>query len=379
MKGGRLVGSVKVGVHGFRAEELINQASRKGIKVWNIQEQESTVIFSTDSSGLKQLRGLEKAGDLTVEILRESGFLVWLKRIWRRKFWVVGFFCFCLAIYYLSGLVWSIELKGADQIDSKELEDYISDFGLYRWGKVRNLELNDIEQNLYLKFPQIAWVAVERKGTKVIISLVEKKYNPMQFGAVIDIIAKYDGIIFEMMVLKGIAKVKPGMTVAKGDVLIAGYRDGDQVVNAAGSVKGKAFIEGYGEAALVEIEQSYTGNQRQVDILELWGKKITLSPMPKYEYYEIEESFTEIFRDKVLLRHRLYSEITKRTNNFSPGEAEDLARFRALIAADVQLGPHAVITNKEVESLSQQSPFIYRVLLTVETDIGNEMVQIRGE
>ncbi len=379
MKGGRQAGCVKVRVQGFQAEELINQASNKSINIWNIEKQGSAVIFSTDFHGLKQLRGLEKDREFKVEILRESGFSVWLRRIWRRKFWMLGFFCFCLAIYYLSGLVWNIELKGADKIDSKELVEYIGDFGLYKWGKVRNLELNDIEQNLYLKFPEIAWVAVERKGTKVVISLVEKKYNPMQFGAVIDIVAEYDGIIFEMMVLKGIAKVKPGMTVAKGDVLIAGYRDGDQVVNAAGSVKGKVFIEGYGEAALVEIEQSYTGNQRKVDILELWGKKITLSRMPNYEHYEVEELPTKVFRDCIVLRHRLYSEVTRRTNNFSPGEAEELARFRALIAADAQLNPYAVITNKEVESLSEQSPFIYRVLLTVETDIGSEMVQIRGE
>ncbi|HOC06037.1 MAG TPA: sporulation protein YqfD [Bacillota bacterium] len=379
MKGGRLfggAGSVKARVEGIHLEELINQASLKGIKVWDIERQGSAVVFSTDYFGLKQLR---KEKELVLEIIGERGLLVWLRRVWSRKFWLAGFFCFCFLLYYLSGFIWAIEVQGTEKIDREELLDYVGEFGLYRWGKVRSLELNEIEQNLYLKFPDIAWVAVERSGTKVVIRLVEKQLNPIQRGAVIDIVAAYDGIIFEMMVLKGIAQVKPGMTVAKGDVLIAGYRDGEQVVNAAGSVKGKVFIEAYGEAAVEETEQSYTGDQRQVDILELWGKKIPLSRRPKYQHYEVEESSTAIFRNLIVWRRQTFSEISLRTNRFSPKEAEELALYRALVAAHAQLDPDAVIINKEVECLSQRSPFIYRVFITAETDIGSEMVQFRGD
>lgn len=382
MKGGRVfpgAGRVRARAQGVYVEEIINQASFKGIRVWDLARQGSAVVFSTDHYGLKQLRQLEEKG-LVLEIIRERGLATWLRRVWRRKFWLAGFFCFCLILYYLSGLIWHIEVRGADIIDREELTEYVGDFGLYKWGNVRRLELNEIEQNLYLKFPELAWVAIERSGTKVVIRLVEKEFNPMQKGAVIDIVAEYDGIIFEMMVLKGIAKVEPGMTVAKGDVLIAGYREGEQVVNAAGSVKGKVFIEAYGEAAVVETEQSYTGNQRQVDILELWGKKVPLSRLPKYQRYEVEESSASIFWEGIVLRRRIYYEVSGRTNHFSPEEAEELALYRALVAAHAQLDPEAVITNKEIESLSQQSPFIYSVFITAETDLGREeMVQFKGE
>lgn len=382
MKGGRILGSagsVRAKVEGIHAEELINQAALAGIRVWDIERVERAVVFSTDEKGLKQLRRLEREKGLVLKIIRERVLMVWLRRVRRRKFWLAGFFCFCFALYYLSGFIWAIEVQGTEKIDREELLDYVSDYGLHRWGKVRRLELNAIEQNLYLKFPDIAWVAIERSGTKVSIRLAEKQSNPMQRGAVIDIVAAYDGIIFEMMVLKGIAQVKPGMTVAKGDVLIAGYRDGEQVVNAAGAVKGKVFVEAYGEAAVEETAQRYTGDQRQVDILELWGKKIPLSRRPKYQHYEAEESSTAIFRNLIVLRRLTYSEVSLETNHFSPEEAEELARYRALVAAHAQLDPDAVIIKKEVENLSQHSPFICRVFITAETDIGSEMVQFRGD
>ncbi|MDD4768239.1 MAG: sporulation protein YqfD [Eubacteriales bacterium] len=383
MKGGTntpLSGSVKIQISGMYPEEFINLAADKEIRLWDMEVAGKVLVFSTDFSSLKKLKQMQHDRGFSVEILRETGFVVWLRLLGKRKFLLVGFFCFCLAIYYLSGLVWTVELNGLEEINRAEVMEYIRDLGVYKWGKIRGLNLYEIEQNLYVKFPQMAWVAVDRTGTKISIRIVEKEYNPMQFGAVIDIVAEYDGIIFEMMVLKGIPKVEPGMTVAKGDVLIAGYRDGDNMINAAGSVKGRVFLEGYGEAALEEIEKSYTGRQQQVDILQLWGKKIPLSRRPRFENYEVEESSTSIYSTNIVFLRRLYSEIILNTNIFSPAEADELALLRAMIAAHAQVEEQAVILSKEVEKVSLgEGLFGYRALLTVETSIGRERVQIRGE
>lgn len=383
MKGGTnapLSGSVKIQISGMYPEEFINLAADKEISLWDMEVAGKVLVFSTDFSSLKKLKQMQHDRSFSVEILRETGLVVWLRLLGKRKFLLVGFFCFCLAIYYLSGLVWTVELNGLEEINRAEVMEYIRDLGVYKWGKIRGLNLNEIEQNLYVKFPQMAWVAVDRTGTKISIRIVEKEYNPMQFGAVIDIVAEYDGIIFEMMVLKGIPIVEPGMTVAKGDVLIAGYRDGDNMINAAGSVKGRVFLEGYGEAALEEIEKSYTGRQQQVDILQLWGKKIPLSRRPRFDNYEVEESSTSIYSTNIVFLRRLYSEIILNTNIFSPAEADELALLRAMIAAHAQVEEQAVILSKEVEKVSLcEGMFGYRALLTVETSIGRERVQIRGE
>lgn len=375
-----LVGGAKIHIEGVYPEEFINQAANQGIKMWDIDASGKALIFSTDFNSLKKLKQMQLDRVFSLNILSETGLVVVLRRLVKRKFLLAGFFCFCLAIYYLSGLIWTIELNGLEEIQRAEVTEYVRELGLQKWGKIRRLNLNEIEQNLYLKFPQIAWVAVDRTGTKISIRVVEKEYNPLQFGAIIDIVAEYDGIIFEMMVLKGIPKAEPGMTVAKGDVLIAGYLDGDTVINAAGSVKGKVFLEGYGEAALHEIEKSYTGRQQQVDILQLWGKDLPLSRKPPYEYYEVEEFSASIYRDKIVYLRRLYSEVSLSTKNYSPQEADELARLRALIAAHAQVEEQAAILRKEVEKLSLgEGLFGYRVLLTAETNIGCERVQIRGE
>ncbi len=114
--------------------------------------------------------------------------------------------------------------------------------------------------------------------------------------------------------------------------------------------------------------------------MQLWGKDLPLSRKPKYEYYEVEESSASIYRSNIVFLRRLYSEISLSAKNFSPQEADELARLRALIAAHAQIEEQAAILSKEVEKISLgEGLFAYRVLLTVETNIGCERVQIRGE
>jgi len=372
-------GRAKIKIEGVYPEEFINQATKHGVKIWNPEAEGKILVFETDSRSLRKLKKTELYSGSFLEVIKKTGPVALLRFLGKRKFLLLGFICFCLAIYYLSGLVWSVELEGLEDIERTEVMEIARESGIYQWASIRGLNLNEIEKSLYIEFPKIAWVAVERQGTKIRIRIVEKDYGPMQ-GAGIDIVAEYDGIIIEMMVLKGIPQVEPGMTVAKGDVLIASCSEGDKLINAAGAVKGKVFLAGYGEAAIQEVLREFTGKQRQVDILRFWGKNVALRRKPSFTHCEIEDSSLNIYGSKVLLLRRIYSEINITTILRSPAEADELALKRAQIAADAQVVKQAVILRKEVEKVSSaEGMFSYRVLLTVETEIGCERMQMKGE
>ena len=371
---------VKVRIEGVHPEEIINRAAAKGIKIEDPEAAGKVLVLTTDYRGYKSLiaLGLEQGFSLTK--LGARGLLPFVQRLVRRKFFLIGFLCFCWAVYYISGLVWTIQLDGLVSIDQHEFLVQAAEFNLRKGANIRRLDLDEIEHSLYLAFPQIAWVAVERMGAKIRIRVVEREYNPLEFGAVIDIVAEYDGIIFEMMVLKGIPQVEPGMTVVKGDILIAGYRDGDNQVSAAGFVTGRVFLEGYGEATLAETEKRYTGREEQVSALRIWGRELPLSRKPRYQHYEVEESAVSIYGSQLVLIQRRYSEIMLISKTYSHQEADELARLRALIAAHGQADVQATIIKKEIENISSGPDcFGYRVLLTIETNIGCEKVQTREE
>jgi len=280
-------------------------------------------------------------------------------------------------------MIWQIDIHGLEALDPIEVKEYTESLGLEKWARIGNLDLNDIEGQLYLRFPEIAWVAIEKSGTKVSIRIVEKEPDPLQFGEPIDIVAEYDGIISEMMVMQGIALVNPGMTVAKGDVLISGYREAERIINAAGYVKAVVHVEGYGEAAMVEIEKKYTGNEVLTKTLQIGSTNISLSRKEHgFDNYEIIEAVRPLRGNlnlPVRMIHRRYREIELITKEYSQEEAQELAKNRAMMIAHQQVGEHADILKTDIKDITIDSIFRYKVTITIETKIGQEKAQVRGD
>lgn len=377
------LGHAQVRVVGPTPEKFINLASAAGVRIWATKINGNELQFKTDLLNLKKLREAQKNTGYIMEVQRKQGFLVFVGFLKRRKLLLAGFFCFWLCLYYLAGMVWTLQVDGLTTLDRSEVLEYIESLGLQRWARFRRLDLDAIEEQLYLQFPEIAWVAVERSGTKVSIRIVEKEPDPLLLGEPIDIVADYDGIISEMMVIQGTPLVEPGMTVAKGDVLISGYRTDAGIVNAAGYVKAIVHVEGYGEAALKEVEREYTGNQAQVKALQLGKKRIYLSSRKHgFVHYDMKESRRYLRgnpRWPIFLVEQRYREVEIITKVYTPEEADELARSRAMRLAYQQVGEYADLLKTEVKNISLDEIFRYRVTLTIETKIGRESQSIGGE
>ena len=91
----------------------------------------------------------------------------------------------------------------------------------------------------------ISWIGIEFKGTNAIVKIVEatKKPDIIDEKYFCNIVASKDAVITRIVVQNGTAQVKVGDTVKKGDILIAGWMQGEHTekyfVNSAGEVKGK--------------------------------------------------------------------------------------------------------------------------------------------
>jgi len=378
-----LLGAASVLVSGKCPEKFINLASENGIKIWDIVQSSGNIKCKTDLSSLKKLEQFLQHTEFSLEVTAKSGVIPIAQFLVQRKFLLAGFFCFWLILFYLSGLVWQVDIEGLERVNKSTFVQYVETQGLHKWAKLKRLDLKAIEKQLPLQFPEIAWAAVERSGTRVLIRVVEKDYDPVQHGEVIDIVAEYDGIITEMMVLQGVSMAEAGMTVAEGDVLIAGYRENGKAVNAAGSIKAIVYFEGYGEAGLEEIKKEHTGQEETVRILQLGELSMPLTrKQPEFAHYDVAES-VRYLRGKpgspVRLVERRYREIKLTVLTYTPEQASALALKRAKLMAHQRVEEHADLLKTEVLDMTQETIFRFRVLLTAETRIGRERVQTRGE
>ena len=152
---------------------------------------------------------------------------------------LVGLF-FCV---YLSGAVFEVrvsdDFEGGDTaLILKELDKA----GLRPGARWRHLDLDKVENHLLSSSLSVGWVNVYRRGNVAYVSLVDREnssnsnISTEEYG---NIVATCDGVIEEITVKRGVAKVSPGDVVKKGDLLISGIKDGGGICKAEGTVIGR--------------------------------------------------------------------------------------------------------------------------------------------
>ena len=91
---------------------------------------------------------------------------------------------------------------------------------------------------------KLEWMEIEKKGSKLIIKVSERKINPKEeTDAPRDVIAKKNGIIKKIEASSGVMLKKVNDYVSKGDILITGNIIKDETVKGQVPAKGSVFAE----------------------------------------------------------------------------------------------------------------------------------------
>ncbi len=164
-----------------------------------------------------------------------------------------------LFVVFLSGLVWDIRVEGNDTLTDTEIILALADCGFEigdRWGSV---DLSETESAFLDKYLDIAWININRRGSVAYIKLLEKDNNKDDNidldNEPSNLVATVDCVIEEITVKRGVAVVKAGDVVRRGDVLVLGILPaevGGGFCNAEATVIGRV-----NDSVSVEIEREY--------------------------------------------------------------------------------------------------------------------------
>lgn len=277
-----LRGYVIIKIVGLYTERLINQAAFQGLYLWDVRRIEENVLLAKVSvKGFLKLRPLARKTRCRIYILQKKGLYFALNRLKRRKVLLAGVFFFVAAVYLLSSVVWKVEVNVQNEVLKnsvlKDLEQWGLKPGVFKYNLDKKYFLDKILRN----YKNVSWAEIEIRGSRVIVELVERDMPPeVEEGTPCHVVADKDGIIYEVLPLRGEALVKPGDTVSKGDVLISGRvsltgGDGEEkelLVRAKGIVKARVWYRESVEVPLVETVKTYTGRVKRAYKIR-WGSK----------------------------------------------------------------------------------------------------------
>ena len=176
------------------------------------------------------------------EILGFTGFVM---RLRKRYGLILAFSLFLFVSVWLSGTVWDVRIEGNERLEDAEILEILSESGFEVGDRWRRVDKNAVEADVLSDFPALSWISINRRGTVAYVRVVEsenvgmKEEQPPTYS---NILATEDAVISEITAKKGVAVVKPGDVVRKGDVLISGVietESGTYFCRAEGSVKGQ--------------------------------------------------------------------------------------------------------------------------------------------
>jgi similar to stage IV sporulation protein len=363
-----VTGYLELSVEGRATEKFINLAMHEGIPLWNIRHGPEYAVLNADVDSFFDLRHLAKRSGCRLRIKRKAGLAFIISRLFRRRGLAAGLIIFVATLYTLSSFVLFVSVEGNERLESEHIRRLAAEAGarpgLPKW----RLNKDELAHQLIIAEPELAWVGVQIRGTRMVIEVKEKIKSPVAFERPGHLVAAKDGLVYDVLVISGVARVAPGDTVSKGQVLIEGAlrpqaQQGDTTippvvaVRARGEVWARVWYEGYGEAALVETERVPTGRYVTVWTLLIDGQPVLRVGRQQTPYIDYEQSAVRsaIFRGILpfpveLLTESSY-EIERRKQSLTLKQAHELAAERARFLAESQLPAGVAVESVAVTNL----------------------------
>lgn len=289
----------------------MNMCRHHGIDLWQVEKGE-IFSFSMYRKDYKRIKSIVKKTGIRPHIEKKTGVpFLWY---WLIKNWTFssGFLFFLVLLAGMSSYVWEISFQGQSTYTKETLLKTVNEMGVHRGMSRSRLFCDDIEKNIRERYSDISWVSAEEKGSRLVISIKEaEKLVPRQSEEKpCHLVAAEAGVVREISVNRGVAAVKRGQKVKKGQVLIRGIvpvtDDSDQVVEKI-PVAAKGQVSIYVERKIKERVETkkkvkqYTGKEICIYDWQLGGESISLkNPFKQFNNsYKYDIIGTKTFDHKI--------------------------------------------------------------------------------
>ena len=149
---------------------------------------------------------------------------LWKWRVKNRRIFVVASIIALLGIWLASSFVLTIDVVGDFRVEAVEIKEDLANRGLKPWKLKRSIDIEEITSSFLNTHKNFEYIDIEFIGTKAIVDLVEKEKMEKIYdkSLPVDLIAKKDAIIQDILIINGTSNVAIDQEVKKGDLLVKG-------------------------------------------------------------------------------------------------------------------------------------------------------------
>lgn len=369
---------------GSSVEQFLNRLYRAGLRVYApMRREDGTLRLTMPIKDFKRIRPHAFKTGTRVRILKKKGFFRVIRPVRGRWGLAVGTALFFAVLYYSSGFVWQIEVRGCETVSATEIQTDLESMGLYV-GCSRGLEVNPIENRYLTANEKLAWMSINIRGTTAYVDVKEKDLTPKMTDVTTptNVLAERDGIITELRDYGGTRQVEVGMAVRAGDVLVSGDWTDQYGVRrlsrSVATVRAETRRETEITIPLTETYRQKTGKSTKKFTLSLGKLKIPLyfSKKISYNSYDTVEKSAPLEIGGFVFPVRLDSLEAEEVELITQTRTVEQARKAAMAELafyEADRLAEVTVLRREVEEITKEDALILRVVFYCEEEIGVEV------
>ena len=289
-----ILGYVNIKIEGFYIERFINICKSKGILLWNMKREKSSILYANISiNDFKILKNISKTSSCNIKLTKKMGLPFIFNKYKKRKIFFILLIFVLIVLLISSNYIWNIEIIGDNRIDKNEIIEELKNNGLSIGVAKSKLDTKSVINDIRMKREDIAWIGIDIKGTNAIVEIVESEKKPdiVKTDEYCNIISEKSGIITRINVSNGTAKVKVGDIVKEGDILVEGKLEGKYTepiyVHAAADIEIKTWYSIRKNFEYKQVIEQKTGNTETKYSIKINNLQINFyKVLSKFENYD---------------------------------------------------------------------------------------------
>ncbi len=222
-----LFGYVELLLTGNELPRFLRLCSNKGLLVWDVCYKEyDEMVLCMGKRDVFLARDALRKTRTHIRVLKRYGFPFYFFRYRKKAVYFVCISAAVLALLFLSGYIWSIDIVGNSYLSEERLHSYLEEHSCGIGASKKSIKPTEVEKMMLKDFPEIIWNSVSIRGTTMHISIKEQILNDEIKGKTKekqDLISPISGTIHSIYVRNGTAAVSKGDEVKKGQRLVYGW------------------------------------------------------------------------------------------------------------------------------------------------------------
>ena len=225
---GKLLGQTALELFGADPAAALNRLTAGRIPFWNIVwKDQFTVSVVVPSKAVGQARAAAEKAMCEVREGRQSGALLWLRRLLRRPVLVLCLLFNLAAALLLPQFVFFYEVEGNETVPEAQILRAMEELGVGFGTFGPDIRPQWIKDHMLNLIPELQWITVTQNGCLAQVVVRERLELPETEDrkAPAHVVATQSGIITSQSILAGQALFEVGDTVVAGDRLVSGLVD----------------------------------------------------------------------------------------------------------------------------------------------------------